>query len=364
MEKETRIQNGNVIRKSSDSGPDLKTGEPGCGIPDTVRENRIGRIGDLEPENPFFLAPMAGISDAPMRRICRQMGASLVYTEMISAKGLYYGDKKTDRLLWSYDEEKPTAIQIFGHEPDIIAYAAEKLNDRGHAILDINMGCPVPKIVKNGDGSALMKKPELVEQIIRAAVTASDRPVTAKIRAGYDENSRNAVEVALAVESGGASAVAVHGRTREQFYSGQADWSVIADVKKAVKIPVIGNGDVVDPASAIRLMTESGCDFVMVGRAVRGNPWIFRDLRYCWEGLKAPPRPGTDDKKEMMKRQFNELIALKGEYAAVREMRKIAGWYLHGVPGGARKRAVINTITDPQCMFEAINNVWSSVRGI
>ena len=357
MERETRTQIENVIQKCSDSETDMITAGSGREIPDSVRENRIRKIGDLEPENPFFLAPMAGISDAPMRRICRQMGASLVYTEMISAKGLYYGDKKTERLLRIYEEEKPTAIQIFGHEPDIIAYAADKLNDREHAVLDINMGCPVPKIVKNGDGSALMKKPELVEKIIRAAVTATDRPVTAKIRAGFDEHSRNAVEVALAVEAGGGSAVAVHGRTREQFYSGQADWSVIADVKKAVRIPVIGNGDVTDPESAARLMDESGCDFVMIGRAVRGNPWIFRDLRCCWEGREAPPRPDKEEKKEMMRRQFRELIALKGEYAAVREMRKIAGWYLRGVPGGAKKRTVINTIIDPNQMFDAIDQM-------
>ena len=190
-------------------------------------ENRITKIGNFEPENPFFLAPMAGLTDAPMRRICGEMGASLVYTEMVSAKGLYYGDRKSDLLLFRYPEEKPTAFQIFGHEPDIIAYAAEKLDERDHVILDINMGCPVPKIVKNQEGSALMKQPRLVEEIIRAAVKHTSKPVTAKIRAGFNDESRNAVEVAKAIENGGGAAVAVHGRTREQYYAGRADWDII-----------------------------------------------------------------------------------------------------------------------------------------
>lgn len=307
---------------------------------------RINKIGNFELKHPFILAPLAGITDAPMRRINRQMGASLTYSEMVSAKGMYYNDKNTEKLLFQYEEENNTGYQIFGHEPDIIAYAVEKLNDRKHVLLDINMGCPVPKIVKNGEGSALLKNPELIEKIIRAAVNNTDKPVTAKIRIGFADGENNSVEVAQAIESGGASAVAVHGRTRQQFYSGKANWKAIADVKKAVHIPVIGNGDVVDVESAKALIDETDCDFVMIGRGALGNPWIFRDLQCYWEGKEIPEPPTLDERREIMMRQLDDLAALKGEYVAVREMRKVCGWYVKGLPGSAEFRRTVNGITD------------------
>ena len=315
------------------------------------------RIGNVQLENPFLLAPLAGITDAPTRKICREMGAALVYSEMVSGKGLYYKDKKTDQLLHIDEDEKPVAFQVFGSEPDILAYTARELDSRDNAILDINMGCPVPKIVKNGEGSALLKRVDLVYDLICAMVKNTSKPVTAKIRIGFDEKSLNAVEVAKAIEAGGASAVAVHGRTREQYYSGHADWSHIADVKQAVNIPVIGNGDVVDGPSAMRMFEETDCDFIMVGRGALGNPWIFSEMNAAWRGEELPPKPTTEDKKEMMKRHFCDMIALKGEYVAVREMRKHVGWYLKGVHGSAAFRGKVNQIDDVQELIAAIEQL-------
>lgn len=315
------------------------------------------RIGNVQLENPFLLAPLAGITDAPTRKICREMGAALVYSEMVSGKGLYYGDKKTDQLLFIDEAEKPVAFQVFGSEPDILAYTARELDSRDNAILDINMGCPVPKIVKNGEGSALLKNVDLIYDLICAMVKNTTKPVTAKIRIGFDEKSLNAVEVAKAIEAGGASAVAVHGRTREQYYSGTADWSHIAAVKQAVKIPVIGNGDVVDAKSAMAMFDQTDCDFIMVGRGALGNPWIFRELTAAWNGEEIPEKPTRDEKKEMMKRHFCDMIALKGEYVAVREMRKHVGWYLKGVPGSAAFRGKVNQINDVQELLNAIGEM-------
>lgn len=327
-------------------------------------------------ESPFLMAPLAGITDGPFRRICREMGAAMVYSEMVSAKGLWYKDKNTDRLLEILDGEKPVSYQIFGHEPEIIAFAAEKLAERKNAMIDINMGCPVPKVVKNGEGSALMKNPQLVFDVVEAAVKKAGKPVTVKVRAGWDEKSINAVEVASAAAAAGAAAVAVHGRTREQFYSGRADWSVIADVKHAVNIPVIGNGDVTDGASALRMMHETGCDFVMVGRGALGNPWVFRELDAVWEsvggnpdstealklmnsgeGFVITPQPTIDERKEMMLRHFRDVMALKGEYSAVREMRKHVGWYLKGMPNSAAFRGRINQINNARELETAIKNI-------
>lgn len=315
------------------------------------------KIGNVQLENPFLLAPLAGITDAPTRKICREMGAALVYSEMVSGKGLYYKDKKTDQLLFIDEEEKPVAFQVFGSEPDILAYTARELDNRDNAILDINMGCPVPKIVKNGEGSALLKNVDLIYDLICAMVKNSTKPVTAKIRIGFDEKSLNAVEVAKAIEAGGASAVAVHGRTREQYYSGKADWSYIRAVKDAVNIPVIGNGDVVDAESAMKMFAETGCDFIMVGRGALGNPWIFRELVSAWNGEEIPKKPTKEEKKEMMKRHFCDMMNLKGEYVAVREMRKHVGWYLKGMHGSAAFRGRVNQINDVEELLKEIDEL-------
>ncbi len=315
------------------------------------------RIANLKLDNPFFLAPLAGITDAPTRRLCKEQGAALVFSEMVSGKGMFYGDKNTGKLLHTYEEEHPMGYQIFGHEPEVMAFTARQLEELPGALIDINMGCPVPKIVKNGEGSALLKNPELVYDVVSATVKNTTKPVTVKIRIGWDEKSINAVEIAHAISAAGASMVTVHGRTREQFYSGQADWSQIAAVKKAVDIPVCGNGDVVDAKSALAMMEQTGCDFVMIGRGALGNPWVFREVIAAWKGEELPPPPTKEEKVQMMVRHLEDLAELKGEYAAVREMRKHVGWYLKGVHGAAAFRGKVNQITD-------INELKAAIRSI
>ena len=323
---------------------------------DQLKDNNL-KIGNVGLQSPFLLAPLAGITDGPFRRLCSEAGAGLVYSEMVSAKGLWYKDKNTGGLLEILPGEGPVAYQLFGHEPEIMAFAARELDKRDNVIFDINMGCPVPKIVKNGEGSALMKNPDLAHDVVAAAVKNTSKPVTVKIRAGWDADSINAVEMAHAVSAAGASAIAVHGRTREQYYSGKADWSVIAAVKRAVDIPVIGNGDVTDGASAIRMMEETGCDFVMIGRGALGNPWVFTELNAAWRGEPLPQPPTKEDKKMMMLRHFNDVLQLKGEYVAVREMRKHVGWYLKGVPGAAAFRGKINQINSADELRAAIEGI-------
>ena len=303
---------------------------------------------------PFLLAPLAGVTDAVMRRICFREGASLAYTEMVSAKGLYYGDRKTESLLYIPEDAGPTSIQIFGSDPEIMGYAAEKLAERNNFSLNINMGCPVPKVVRNGDGSALMKDPDLVYDVVRAVADKAGKPVSVKFRKGFDDDHINAVEIAKACEAAGAAAVIVHGRTREQYYSGKADWSIIRQVKEAVDIPVIGNGDVFTGADGVRMMKETGCDLVMVARGAQGNPWIFRELMAAWRGEPEPEKPSASEVRDMMYQHLDQLVELKGEYAAVREMRKHIAWYTKGRKNGASIRRAVNQIESARQMKEAI----------
>ena len=301
-------------------------------------------IGNVKLDNPYILAPMAGVTDLPFRLLCKEQGAGLLCMEMISAKALIYGNRNTKQLLEIHPEEYPVSLQLFGSDPEIMSEAAKRIEDRPFQILDINMGCPVPKVVKNGEGSALMNDPGLVRRIVEKVSRAIQKPVTVKIRKGFDDQHVNAVEIARIAEDAGASAVAVHGRTREQYYSGKADWDIIRQVKEAVSIPVIGNGDVVSGASALAMMEETGCDGVMIGRGAQGNPWIFSDLLEYERTGKLRLRPGADEIREMMLRHARLQIRYKGEYLGIREMRKHVSWYTKGLPGSARLREAINQV--------------------
>ena len=304
------------------------------------------QIGNVTLPNNLILAPMAGVTDLPFRLICKEQGAGLLCMEMVSAKAIYFNNKNTEELMAIDERELPVSLQLFGSDPDIISEMAKRIEDKPFAILDINMGCPVPKVVNNHEGSALMKNPKLVEEIVTKTVKAIKKPVTIKIRKGFDDENINAVEIAKIAEASGAAAVAVHGRTRAQYYSGKADWDIIAKVKQAVSIPVIGNGDIVDGISAQKMLEQTNCDGLMIGRGVQGNPWIFREIKaYLEEGVVLP-RPDKAEMKEVILKHAHMQLECKGEYTGIREMRKHISWYTKGMPNSARLRNEINSIED------------------
>ena len=306
------------------------------------------KIGNVELENRYVLAPMAGVTDLPFRLLCKEQGAGLLCMEMISAKALQYNNKNTKALLEIDPRECPVSLQLFGSDPDIISEQAKRIEELPFQILDINMGCPVPKVVKNGEGYALMNQPELVYDIVYKTVRAIQKPVTVKIRKGFNDELVNAVEIARIVEEAGGAAVAVHGRTREQYYSGKADWDIIRQVKEVVSIPVIGNGDVTNGEKAIAMMEETGCDGVMIGRGAQGNPWIFSELLEYEKTGQMPPRPSREIIRETMLRHTRLQIEFKGEYLGIREMRKHVAWYTKGLEGSAKLRDEINKVESYQ----------------
>ena len=302
------------------------------------------QIGNVTLPNPVVLAPMAGVTDLPFRLLCKEQGAGLLCMEMVSAKAIYYKNKNTQELMRILPEERPVSLQLFGSDPEIMSEMAKQIEEKPFDILDVNMGCPVPKVVNNGEGSALMKNPKLVYEIVRKTARAIQKPVTVKIRKGFDEEHINAVEMAHIAQESGAAAIAVHGRTREQYYSGKADWDIIRQVKEAVSIPVIGNGDVVSGESAIAIQKETGCDGVMIGRGAQGNPWIFSELLEYEKTGKMPPRPNMEVIKNMMLRHAQLQMQYKGEYLGIREMRKHVSWYTSGLPNSAKLRDEINRV--------------------
>lgn len=306
------------------------------------------KIGNVEIKNNVFLAPMAGITDLAYRLICKEFGAGLVYTEMISAKGIYYNDEKTKLLTQIDEKERPVAIQIFGSDADIMANVAKRMSEKAD-IIDINMGCPAPKVVKNDDGSKLMLNPALIDEITYKVVKNSTVPVTVKIRKGWNDENVNAVEIAKILEKNGVSAVAVHGRTREQFYSGIADWDIIKKVKESVNIPVIGNGDIIDIDSANKMIEYTGCDAIMVGRAALGKPWIFKEII---EQNKIDMK--QEELYKIIKKHYDLLSELKGEYIAVREMRKHISWYIKGLPLATQIRNQINMLESKDEVLELL----------
>lgn len=318
------------------------------------------KIGNVELENNIVLAPMAGVTDLPFRILCRELGAGMVCMEMISAKALSYHNKNTVDLMKIYEGEHPVSMQLFGSEPELIGEVVEEINSNPNDILDFNMGCPVPKVVNNGEGSALMKNPDLAYKIMEQLVKHSTKPVTVKFRKGFDLEHVNAVEIAKAAEAAGVSAVAVHGRTRAQYYSGEADWDIIGQVKAAVNIPVIGNGDVTSPEKAMRLTQMTGCDGIMIGRGAEGNPWIFRDVKHYLETGELLPPPSREEKKSVAIRHAELMLQYKGEYIATKEMRKHLAWYTAGMPNSSKFRQKINSMETMEQLLEGVNEIFNA----
>lgn len=303
------------------------------------------KIGDVEIDNPFVLAPMAGVTDLPFRKLCKEQGAGLICMEMVSAKAISFHNKNTEALMEIDKCENPVSMQLFGSEPELMARVAAEIEERPFDILDINMGCPVPKVVNNGEGSALLKNPELIVKIVKSVSSAIKKPLTVKVRIGFENEPVDIVDIAKRVEDAGAAAIAVHGRTRQQYYSGTADWDAIRRVKEAVSIPVIGNGDVDSPEKAEALIKETGCDGVMIGRAVRGNPWLFRELNHYFEAGEKLPRPSVEEVREMILRHARMQTDLKGEFTGIREMRKHVAWYTAGMRHSAALRRETNLVS-------------------
>ncbi len=314
-------------------------------------------IGNVTLKNNLILGPMAGVCDAPFRLLCHEQGAGLVCMEMISAKALYYKNKKTERLMFTYETEHPVSLQMFGSDPACMSEMAKAIEERDFEILDINMGCPVPKVVNNGDGSALMKNPRLAGEIIDSVVRAIKKPVTVKIRKGFDAAHENAVELAHIAQESGAAAVTVHGRTREEYYSGKADWEIIRKVKEAVRIPVIGNGDIGGAEDVKKMYEKTACDGYMIARAAQGDPWIFSRILNDFTGEKTDAKPPMETICETILRQAKMQIEYKGEYVAMREMRKHAAWYMTGIPGAARLRGRLNEVETYEDLGEVLKEL-------
>lgn len=312
-------------------------------------------IGNVELENNLILAPMAGVTDLPFRLLCKSQGAGLLCMEMVSAKAVYYNNKNTETLMEIEEEERPVSLQLFGADPYIISEIAKRIEERPFSILDINMGCPVPKVVNNNEGSALLKDPKLVREIVTQTVKAINKPVTVKIRKGFDDSSVNAVEIAKIIEDCGAAAIAVHGRTREQYYSGKADWDIIRQVKESVSIPVIGNGDVDSPQMAAKLLKETNCDGIMIGRGARGNPWIFRQINEYLKSAEMIDKPSIEQIRETILEHAKLQVKYKGEFIGIREMRKHTAWYTAGCPHSAKLRNKVNEIETLENLNSLLN---------